>query len=52
MSKDIMEYNGYFGSYELSEEDELLFGKVEFIKDLISYEGKSAKDISKAFHDV
>lgn len=49
--KSLMEYKGYFGSYELSVEDCVFFGKIEFIKDLISYEGESAEEILTSFYD-
>jgi predicted HicB family RNase H-like nuclease len=50
--KNLMEYRGYHGSYELSVEDSVFFGKVEFIKDLVSYEGDSAESILEAFHEA
>lgn len=51
-SKNLMEYKGYYGSYELSVEDSVFFGKVEFIKDLISYEGETAEEFVTAFHEA
>lgn len=48
--KQFMEHKGYYGSYELSEEDAVFYGKIEFIRPLISYEGDTAKKIVKAFH--
>lgn len=47
-----MEYKGYVGSVEISEEDGILFGKVEGIRSLLSYEGKSVQELKKDFHDV
>jgi len=47
--KDMMEYKGYYGSVHFDEEDALFFGKVEFVKALISYEAGSAKKFRKAF---
>ena len=40
--KNIMEYKGYLGSVEFSEEDDIFFGKVLGIRSLISYEGDNA----------
>ena len=37
-----MEYKGYVGSVEFSEEDGLFYGKVMGIRALISYEGSTA----------
>ena len=48
--KNTMEYRGYVGSVEFSEEDELFFGKVLGIRSLISYEGKTAKSLIQDFH--
>lgn len=48
--KNTMEYKGYIGSVEFSEEDGLFFGKVQGIKSLISYEGTTAKELVSDFH--
>ena len=45
----LLEYKGYFGSCEIDPEDDILYGKVEFIKDLVSYEGHTAKSIKESF---
>ena len=45
-----MEYKGYIGSVEFSEEDGVLFGKVQGIRALISYEGTTAKELVEDFH--
>lgn len=45
-----MEYKGYVGSVEFSEEDALFYGKVMGIRALISYEGVSAKELIDDFH--
>ena len=45
-----MEYKGYIGSIEFSEEDDLFFGKVQGIRSLISYEGSDAKELVSDFH--
>lgn len=47
-----MEYKGYIGSVEFSEEDGLFFGKVQGIRSLISYEGDNAKDLVADFHEA
>jgi len=49
--KDMMIYKGYAGSVHYSEEDGLLFGKVEFIRSLISYEGRDIKSLRAAFEE-
>ena len=47
-----MEYKGYIGSVEFSEEDSLFYGKVTGIRALISYEGENAKDLVADFHSA
>ena len=45
-----MEYKGYLGSVEFSEEDALFYGKVLGIRALISYEGSTARELLTDFH--
>lgn len=45
-----IEYKGYLGSVEFSEEDGLFYGKVMGIGSLISYEGETAKELLEDFH--
>lgn len=45
-----IEYKGYVGSIEFSETDCLLYGKVQGIRSLISYEGRTAKELIDDFH--
>ena len=47
---NIMEYKGYIGSVEFSEEDGVFYGKVQGIRSLISYEGTNAKELVEDFH--
>ena len=48
--KNTMEYRGYVGSVEFSEEDGLFFGKVMGIRALVSYEGTNARELIDDFH--
>lgn len=45
-----IEYKGYVGSVEFSEEDGIFYGKVMGIRSLISYEGENAKELLEDFH--
>lgn len=45
-----IEYKGYIGSIEFSEEDARFFGKVLGIRALISYEGEDAHSLIEDFH--
>lgn len=47
--KDHMTYKGYFGSVHYSDEDQVFFGKIEFIKSLISFEGEDVKSLKASF---
>ena len=47
-----IEYKGYIGSVEFSEEDNLFFGKVMGIRSLISYEGENSTDLINDFHNA
>lgn len=52
INKNYLQYKGYLGSYKISLEDEVFFGKVEFIKDLVSYEGTNASELKAAFEEA
>lgn len=44
-----IQYKGYIGSVEFSEEDGIFYGRVKGIRSLISYEGKNAKELLDDF---
>lgn len=48
----ILEYKGYITKVEYIPEDQLLFGKIEGIEDLITFESDDAKKIEQEFHDA
>ena len=47
---NLIEYKGYIGSVEFSENDGIFFGKVQGIRSLISYEGTNATELISDFH--
>lgn len=49
-----LKHKGYIGSIEASIEDNCLFGKLLFIKALVSYEGKTVAELDAvaAAHDA
>ena len=49
---DILEYNGYYASLHFSSEDEVFYGKLLGIDDLVNFEGASVKELKKAFHEA
>jgi predicted HicB family RNase H-like nuclease len=48
----MLEYKGYLGSVEYNDDDEVLHGRLEFIRDLVTYEGMDAKSLKAAFHEA
>lgn len=48
----ILEYNGYVGSIEYNDVDEVFHGRLEFIRDLVTYEGADARSLKQAFHEA
>lgn len=47
-----IEYKGYVGSVEFSQEDGIFFGKVMGIRALISYEGTNANELIEDFQNA
>lgn len=47
-----MEYKGYLGSVEFSEEDALFYGKILGIRALVSYEGSNARELIADFYSA
>lgn len=48
----MLEYKGYYGSANYSDEDEVFWGKLEFIRDLVTYEADTAKGLRPAFQEA
>ncbi|MCE5255778.1 MAG: type II toxin-antitoxin system HicB family antitoxin [Spirochaetaceae bacterium] len=47
--KDVLTYKEYMGSVHFNAEDEVFYGKIEGIEDLVSFEGKSVDELKEAF---
>ena len=47
-----LEYKGYFGSIEFSNEDDCFYGKILGINDLVTFEGSSVEEIRAAFREA
>ncbi|MBL6447632.1 type II toxin-antitoxin system HicB family antitoxin [Fulvivirga sp. 29W222] len=47
-----LDYKGYTGSIEYSQEDNLLYGKVLGIRGLISYEGETGQQLEQDFKEA
>ena len=45
-------YKDYIGSVSFSAEDEVFYGKIEHINDLITFESENAHELKKAFEEA
>ena len=50
--KDMIHYKEYYGSVHYSDADQVFFGKIEYIKSLVNYEGTDAASLRKAFKEA
>ncbi len=50
--KDMMTYKGYFGSVHYNDEDKVFYGKLEFVRALVSYEGTDVASLRTAFEEA
>lgn len=47
----MMEYKGYIGKVEFDDEANILHGEVLNVKDVITFQGETVKQVTKAFRD-
>lgn len=47
--KDTLEYNGYTSTVTYSTDDDVLYGKIFGINDLVTFEAESVKELKMAF---
>ena len=50
--KDVLVYKDYIGSVHFNANDEVFFGKIEGIEDLVSFEGDSVIELKKGFEEA
>ena len=50
--KDMLAYKGYFGSIHYNQDDHIFYGKIEFIRALVSYEGRDGESLESAFEEA
>lgn len=48
----VLKYNGFIGSIDYSGEDDMLFGEILYIDDLVTYEGKDLDELKKNFKEA
>lgn len=47
----MMTYKGYIANFELDEDDNIFYGKLIGINQLVTFEADNAKDLKQAFYD-
>lgn len=47
-----LSYKGYLGTVEFSAEDNVFFGRIAGIRDVVSFEGTSVKSLTNAFRQA
>ncbi len=52
IKNDVICYKNYYGSVHFDPQEELFFGKIECIRDLVTYEVADAKSLVKTFHEA
>ncbi len=50
--KDFLQYKDFLGSVHFNAEDEIFFGKIEGIDDLISFEGSTVSELKNSFEEA
>ena len=50
--KDVMQYKSFIGCVHFNADDEIFYGKIEGINDLVTFEGESVKKLKKAFEEA
>lgn len=49
---NVLEYNGYYGGTDISVEDGVIFGKILYINDLVTFEADNLQDLYTAFKEA
>lgn len=50
--KNTIAYKNFIGTINFSPDDNILFGKIEGINDLVTFEGSTVEEIIKSFHQA
>jgi predicted HicB family RNase H-like nuclease len=48
----LMSYRDCFGSVRYSDEDRVFHGRLESVRDLVTYEGESMEELRRAFEEA
>lgn len=52
MKNNVLEYKGYHTKVEYIAENNILYGKIEGINDLVTFETSNLNDVEKEFHEA
>lgn len=52
MNNNLLSYKGFYGSVNFSASDDVFYGKVEGVHDLVSFEGDTVKDLKRRFQEA
>ena len=52
MPKDVLSYKGYTSALQVSLEDNCLYGRIEDIDDLVTYEAQTVEEARAAFQEA
>jgi len=50
--KNILKYKEFIGSVHFDSEDEIFYGKIQGINDLVTFEGSTVQELKQSFHDA
>jgi predicted HicB family RNase H-like nuclease len=50
--KNILKHEGFIGSVSFSAEDEVFYGRLEGIEDLVTFEGSTMEELKLAFKEA
>lgn len=50
--KDLLRYKEFLGTVHYSTDDDIFYGKIEGINDLVTFEGSTVKELKTAFHEA
>jgi predicted HicB family RNase H-like nuclease len=49
---NLLSYKGYLGSVEFDQDERIFYGRLAFIRALVSYEAKDAEGLIRVFHEA
>ena len=50
--KNLMNYKGYLGSVNYNDEEKIFYGRIEYIRSLVSYEGRDVDSLRNSFQEA